>query len=908
MLVSQYIYTACGKERTGAFSIFSKSRDITAEESAEIREVMMYKTPSGLPYEPTEQEIENLFPKKYGYFFLSSGRVCLAQACYVGRVYSELDGRFGNYIIHAFVFKKACDFSPYSFIEHALFKRMLTRKEWHDDPIPDELPQIEIPESGGTLSVNEVTFFLNEDRKEKLKLLIEAIINSSGENPVLFYDEPKNQKYWLKLLSLCLPKIMQNSIGFCTHFTNTLIPGNISSRIQIRINQPESPQFNYTQEAQRGRYVLDFSQSIVSESLKPGKYAERIVKLLSSGIFEAVKLVDNINRIMSNYSVSIGEALDLMLINSADYSDFRNADEIYNAILTSDRIGYETQSIANNFWINKPRFNFNVQQNLWIYDFIYKNSSVTDTRIKIIKTIIDNAEQFGVRTYNAAVFNDELNSKAKFIFTNYLDYLKEGGLINYVKLNQNSFAKLFIAFDFLTNLPMVKNSFQTRNNKTLEEKTAVINIMVSAFNRKSISDLDLLIDSANSNIDNFGTELLSVLVQSVINSNINITSVQFAFDILQRLHPKTDFACSYLLYLIKTMSGQNGFTEAYINAQDNNPDFYTLFENKYKHESLMLDFCRIKDVYRFANQPLTLKVLKEYFDKYYAVGDDQGIFIKRLNEYVYSIQPEKRINECISILDTMKLPPDADRELLSPVHYIVLEAIFSLPYDKIHNFYGKQEGFDRINELYDTVANKEDSVKQEIRELIMVMRCGRILEKYDFRKNIDALSFFGKTQTDDVDNLASNFGIIDSEKSINTFIDYYFQPVANILFLGATDSGNFDYDGVLERVFGKIIVKGNLEKLTDNIFSRAKKSKANPIAFLLHIFRKHFMDSPNPFEKKLGDIAENYFKKVSSGERKRIFSELLSLAEPTEAIQFKRYFEEFNKTNKGGLFDFFKKK
>jgi len=153
MKASQYIYTACGKDRNGAFSVFSKSRDITDEESSEIREVMMYKTPSGLPYEPTEAEIEEKFPKKFGYFFLSSGRACLAQVCYVGRVYSDIDTRWGNYIIHAFVFKKTVDFAPYSFIENALFKRELTRKEWHDDPIPDELQQVEMPENGGMLSM-----------------------------------------------------------------------------------------------------------------------------------------------------------------------------------------------------------------------------------------------------------------------------------------------------------------------------------------------------------------------------------------------------------------------------------------------------------------------------------------------------------------------------------------------------------------------------------------------------------------------------------------------------------------------------------------------------------------------------------------------------------------------------------
>ncbi len=329
MLVSQYIYTACGKDRTGAFSVFSKSKDITDAESAEIREMMMYKTPSGLPYEPTEQEIEDLFPKKFGYFFLSSKRACLAQVCYVGRVYSELDSRVGNYIIHAFVFEKSGNFVPYSFIEHAEFKRLLKREEWHDSPIPDELPQIQIPESS-EVTANEITDFFDEERKNKLKLLVEAIVNSSSEKTVCFCDEHKNIKYWFKALSVCLPKTIQNEVSFCTHFTNTLLPGNISSRIQLRVNQPDSSMFNYAQEAQKGRYVFDFKKNIFPASLKAGKYADSIVKLLSSDMLDTEKFLNDIKETMSKYSVNINEAADLVNIGKANYTDTECLEVIFS--------------------------------------------------------------------------------------------------------------------------------------------------------------------------------------------------------------------------------------------------------------------------------------------------------------------------------------------------------------------------------------------------------------------------------------------------------------------------------------------------------------------------------------------------------------------------------------------------
>jgi len=905
MLASQFIYTACGKERNGAFSVFSKSRDITNEESAEIREVMTYKAPSGpdIPYEPTEQQIEELFPKKFGYFFLSSGRVCLAQVCYVGRVYSDLDMRWGNYIIHAFVFEKTNDFSPYSFIEHAIFKRMLTRKEWHDDPIPDELPQIEIPENGGMLSTGDITSFFNEDRKNKLKILIEAITNSSNENFVCFYDENKNNIFWLKILGVCLPKSMQNAVSFCTHFTNTIVPGNASSRILIRVNQPENSLFSYAQQAQNGNYAFDFLRNIMP-SVNPGKYATSVITSLSSGIFEAVKFADNINKVTSAYKVNVNEASDLLNINKPDYAKFNNPGEIYNTILIADRVNYETQSIANNLWAKITTFNFNAQQKLSVWAFMYKN--ISDRKIEMIRTVIDNAEQFGLRADKADVFCNDLHSKANFIFSNYLDYLKKEGLKYYVTQNQNSFIKLFVMFDFLVNLPVIKNSLQTRNYNSPEEIIAVIDIMKLAFNRYSVSDIDLLINSANSHINGSGTELLSVIVQEAIRSGSPVANIQFSFNILQRLASKTNSAYAYLISLIKTNSDKEEFIKTYINAQNKDATFYSKFENENKNDSLIIEFCRKKDMFYFANQPVNQNVLKDYFDKYYITGNDVGLFVKRLSEYLRAIQPEKRINECNNILSLMKFSEKADKALIPPVYCVILEAVFSLPYEKIYDLCEKKEWFDKINKIYNIITNAGGGLNQETRELVIITLCGRILEKYGFKEDIQQMqSFYTKTQTDK-DEISSYLELINSNKVIGIFIDYYFDLVANILIVGAACAKLFNYNDILAKVFGRIIEKGDLEIIIDHIVYGINKSKAKPIAFILFIFRKRLANSSNALDKKLGDIAEKYFEKLSSGERKKTFSELLTLAEKEEIKQFENYFEEFNTKHKSGFFDFLK--
>ena len=106
MFASQLIYTGCGKEKTGDFTVWSKTLDISKGEENEIRDKMLYKRPAKLPYEPTQEELDTLFPKKFGFFYLSTGKACLAQSVYIGKVYSDQDNRTGNYIIHAFVFDK----------------------------------------------------------------------------------------------------------------------------------------------------------------------------------------------------------------------------------------------------------------------------------------------------------------------------------------------------------------------------------------------------------------------------------------------------------------------------------------------------------------------------------------------------------------------------------------------------------------------------------------------------------------------------------------------------------------------------------------------------------------------------------------------------------------------------------
>jgi hypothetical protein len=384
--------------------------------------------------------------------------------------------------------------------------------------------------------------------------------------------------------------------------------------------------------------------------------------------------------------------------------------------------------------------------------------------------------------------------------------------------------------------------------------------------------------------------------------------IQFAFTILQRLRPKTDFAYAFLLDLIKASSVKDEFIKKYINEQDRDSDFYAKFENKYNDDPAIKDFCIKKDTLRFANQPLSIKTLKEYFEKYYLTGADTGLFVKRLIEYFKGINVEKKIDECIRILNMLKFPENADKKRIIPVYSSILDNIFSLEYEKIFELREKREWIDKIREIYNFIKDAGNSLKQETEELVVITLCGQILIKYGFKENDKNLISFFSDKQEEANKLSAKLNVINSQKNIDVFIDYYFQPVINILIFGATLGKQFNYDNVLEKVFGKIIEKGDIEIITENIIYGVKKSKANPIAFILYIFRKLLMPPQNPLDQRLGDIAKNYFEQLSSGERKKTFSDLLAKAEEAEVRQFESYFEEFNKEHKSTFFGFLKSK
>jgi len=898
MLVSQYIYTACGKDRNGAFSLFSKSKDITDAEHSEIREMMMYRAPAGLPIEPTQEEIEEQFPKKFAYFTLTSGRVCIAQTCYVGKVYSDHDPRTGNYIIHAFVFDKNDDLAPYSLVEHEAFKRLLTHKEWHDDPIPESLPQIDIPTTGVALTSTQISTFFNPDRQEKLKLLIEAVLSSSPENIVHLHIEHQNQAIWLKALNHCIPKAILNKVSFCSLFINSLIEGNISSQILLRINRPEGNQFNYTQDVQRGKYSLDLVKNVYPTYIKPSRFTEAIVNNLvnTKDFFNDVVLyVDKLQNLITTYSVNANQAADLLNLSHANYSYFPEPTELFQTIMLADKIGYEKELITENIWKNLPQLSLSNQQQLDCMGFVYKTTTDLGLKMEITDYIFTNdtlleEDTKKADTKDVATFTDGLSTKAGYILEQFSHYVKAKGVANYIKQYQSTPYKTHFLFAFLTKQESVKTAAKAMDFTTSEEAKAVRDIMLSAYTKQSIDDINLLITLANTSSPNMGNDLLTVAVKITQS----ITDIPFAFEIFNRLDVKNPATSNFLWQLIEQHSDKEELLRQYINSQKQRPDFFANFEKENKDKELMISFNRKKEAFRFANQQLDATVIRNYFKKYYITGDDPGLLVKRLPEYLGGLPSERKLTECDALLKELTLNQDSPKALLTPIYDIIFNTIFTstVPFRQIQDKCRIPEYLQRINDTYKALKDANIALDTQKEERYNILMCGNILEKCSNSESSIRAFFSG--QSEEVNKIAPILKTINTDH-IEIFIDNYFPIVVKMLFGGFTKNAQFE--DILVNVFGKVIEKGDIDKITDRFITFLERFKDRNTDFILFLLSKRIKKDQTALDKQLASIANVYLIKLDYKERQDIFKELDIACKSEEKQLCHDFVNKFNEDN-----------
>ena len=301
MKVSQMIYTACGKERKGDFSTWSKTSDITIDECRCIETVMSYRNkPVDMPYVPTEEDIKKFCPKKYAYFVLNSGRKCLAQTNYVSNVYSDLDKRLGNFVIHAFIFDELDEgITPFDLFNCKQFKDALSYKEWHDDPIPESLPELEITPFDCKISDSDMKAIF-ASYKPGIVSFIQALLNGvSDENYIVLDAKDEDLPALYHIASLFLSKEQKRDLTFSNLFLlandyTFKMSGVKCIRVRSLYHGDKRP-VDFTMPEAQGNLIFSFLSNKFT-NVEVSLYLEKLVALFESvPSKEFVKRLEEIN-------------------------------------------------------------------------------------------------------------------------------------------------------------------------------------------------------------------------------------------------------------------------------------------------------------------------------------------------------------------------------------------------------------------------------------------------------------------------------------------------------------------------------------------------------------------------------------------------------------------------------------
>ena len=328
MLASQLLYTSWknGNSTTKGYMVYSKSRDITDVEENEICAVMKYKAPDNLPYTPTNEEIETLFPKIFAYFKLSSGRFCIAQSSYIGQDYTN---RWGNYIIHAYVFNDIGDLVPSRMIGADIFRTRLTDEELNADSAPESLPHVDIEYSGNALTEQEIKqFFDTPSKRETLKALAQSACDAISNNKhISFADALINMRMWITTLSMIVPKNILNQVYFSTYTTET------SDLITLSCKQITDSSSAYAQTYIPNDLICIDATRNDNNAITIGCYIDAVCNKLLEGYYEGILCTNSVNKSMEDYGCNNYDlAYKLTYVQKGELDYISSNDELLSII------------------------------------------------------------------------------------------------------------------------------------------------------------------------------------------------------------------------------------------------------------------------------------------------------------------------------------------------------------------------------------------------------------------------------------------------------------------------------------------------------------------------------------------------------------------------------------------------
>ena len=730
MLVSQLIYTGCGKNKTGAYSVWSKSDDITKEEGDEISAVMQYKRLMGLPYEPTDEELKTLFQKKVAFFKLSSGKGVLAQSSYIGKVYSDFDSRTGNYIIHAFVFDiDELDIVPTAFIGSDIFKTHLTYEEWHENDAPETLPKIEISMKDAAPSASVGGFF--KDKVQSLARFIEAFrIAMSSDKSLIFNDKEENLKYWYAALAAAIPEEDRGNFTFCTFYTpgaSSPVIGSASvQNIKVTNDIPSvsTGVYAYSERARDGELIFDFESGLYPEAVNAGSFASTFAETYARNQFESIVWVGNIVKIAKKYSVSYDDSVALSHLLAGRYERLGSASSIMSVVDFAVKKGSnELTSIADGLY--KYAFESGrlpiAPSSSALYKFIFEYSAAAD-KMAVVEKYISSLSDFGINdSLGLEAFVEAVSEKAPFDWNNnFVNYIfMDGKLDEYTAKYASRETMSHLVFTSLV-VALSKGEITKDARKKQQSLNYLLKVVTDALSQKSLDKVKFYLSALSKINHTIGEKLVILALESLEKSKGGVVAAlgaKFSFDLAEAL---SENAFDTIMNKIVSQNKlKENFLPYYVKQKASKEAYYRAFEEKHASEhGAFFESCT---AYGFENGTgFTQNQLAWYFENRFKKGKDKGgYFEKAVLAYVGTVSSEQDIEKAIDIYNRYI----KDQNLASTAKEVV-SRILSCDMTKLFKY--AERSLSKIEELYKANPDLSDKVKDRYSVLRFGVRIRRV--------------------------------------------------------------------------------------------------------------------------------------------------------------------------------------
>jgi hypothetical protein len=596
MRIEQLYYTSAkrGIGNGSGFQVYSMSEGITKTEMSEIQNLVGYVPPTTLPSRPTEEEIDNLFPKSFTSFQLSTGRFGVFQSSYVGKDYSE---RYGNYFSHVLVFdSKLLPEYPIEYYQSPIFKERLTKEEENGTEAPQPLPTLGSVPVNPDLSFTKVVQFLNEgNRMEYFQSILSTFIaNEVAGKRLMIIDDSKHLPYWYAAIQFSLPNYLAHDVTLTTYTHNPdKNPALICSTWTTGTRFTTAPANNHPY------YLFDFQNQNI--------YSVEHVSLYANNAIAAWKQGESIQPLFSILQQSTITTIDKELdkavavlhliekgISLLDKGELADATEFVRRY-GHDSLYMEVLNKLKEYWFDQGHWEeellrLSMENAHSIALFLFEGALKTKKKEHMETAytfFFDTVDQFILDAHlpedvqKVTQYYDDIHTKHASSLNFSVRAISSDRLskIGYLKTEPNPFKVRFYFTNFIDDLGKVRRGLESLNTSTQEQTVYMLFILMmkeDATNKQDVlealyTDPDIFVD------------VVTRYYKDIIHTNSSLKmDLEDAFQSLSaKLKGNRDWSAVTLKSLAKTEIGKKLIIQGFSNELELTKQPVRLLENYY---------------------------------------------------------------------------------------------------------------------------------------------------------------------------------------------------------------------------------------------------------------------------------------------------------------------------------------